>query len=50
MEEKKAPQSVEKSLGYISWSLKELVAELKKVNESLGYMMKFTKDGEATPF
>lgn len=31
----KQPQSVEKSLGYLSWSLKELVAELKKVNEHL---------------
>lgn len=38
MEEKKntkEPQTVEKSLGYLSWSMKELVIELKKVNEHL---------------
>lgn len=40
----KEPQSVEKSLGYLSWSLKELVQEVKKVNENLQIMNQVKKD------
>jgi hypothetical protein len=35
-QEKKPPKTVEVSLGYISWSLKEIAEELKKLTEILG--------------
>ena len=50
----KEPQSVEKSLGYLSWSIKELVVEIKAIKEIMaGYtanMNKFVKDNDECPF
>lgn len=31
----KAPKTLEQSAGYISWSLKELVDEMKKLNNAI---------------
>lgn len=35
MNEEKKPAPAEKSLSYIAWSLKDLVTEIKKLNETL---------------
>ena len=35
MSEEKKPIPMEKSLGYIAWSLKDIHAELKKLNEAI---------------
>lgn len=44
-----AIQPPEKSLKYMSWSFKELIIELKKINENLDKLTK-SIDSKSSPF